>query len=81
MGVTVRRAKSGNWLVTTEDTSWTRVTVYDITQALYSHSIQHMTVRTYTCTTWTDAIRVANDLARDRAIDPNRIIALSERRV
>ena len=38
-------------------------------------------IRTYTCTTWADAISVADDLANGRRIDVARVIALSERRV
>jgi hypothetical protein len=41
----------------------------------------HHFIRIYTCTNWTDAMRIADDLACDRAIDPWRVIALSERRV
>ena len=77
MGITVRRASTGNWLVTERfndaasvnrflmgvDATWTTI------------------IRTYTCTNWTDAMRIADDLANERTIDPNRIIALSERRV
>lgn len=80
MGITVRRAKHGrrnwperNWTVT--DDYMQCGTWFDV-----AHTCTHV-IRTYTCTNWTDAIRVANDLVRDRAIDPYLVIALSERRV
>jgi len=80
MGIRVSKAKHGtwkrerrNWLVT--DNSTRCGTWFDV-----AHTCTH-TVRTYTCTNWTDAMRIADDLANERAIDPNRIIALSENRV
>jgi hypothetical protein len=77
MGITVRRASTGNWIV-----------MHSIIGAASLHrfllclddTYEHI-IRTYTCTNWTDAMRIADDLANERTIDPNRIIALSERRV
>jgi hypothetical protein len=88
MTVTVRQAKHGrwgetrrNWVVTTEDTSWTHVTICGTPDETRTFNMCETTIRTYTCTNFTDAIRIANDLANGWAIDPNRIIALSENRV
>jgi len=89
MGITVRRANSGNnrgkfkpnrnWLVIDD----VRVMHISGSPDMSGKAIirsEHY-IRTYTCTNWTDAMRVADDLANERTIDPNRIIALSERRV
>lgn len=78
MGITVRRASTGNWLVIDDYyvTHWDG-SVEERGLVIWS---EHF-IRTYTCTNWTDAMRIADDLANERTIDPNRIIALSERRV
>jgi hypothetical protein len=73
MGITVRGDGEGDWVVTHR--------VSGLTHAGLGMVKWSTTIRTYTCTNWTDAMRIADDLANERTIDPNRIIALSERRV
>jgi len=81
MLIKVRQAKHGRWgeshrnWVVTEDILTGAEPV-----APWNFRL-HSTIRTYTCTNWTDAMRIADDLANGWTIDPWRVIALSERRV
>lgn len=79
MTITVRQAKHGRWGETRRNWVVTEPVVsisYDLGKTPFTRL-----ARTYTCTNFTDAMRIADDLAQGRAIDPWRVIALSERRV
>lgn len=80
MGITVRQARHGNLRNRDKPRNWlVRTVVADCGNN--GPCACRRTVRTYTCTNWTDAMRIADDLANERTIDPWRVIALSERRV
>lgn len=84
MGISVRASRTtrGNWVVIDHHNYWAhRALIIRNGRPATRFTSLRAVIRTYTCTNWTDAMRIADDLANERTIDPWRVIALSERRV
>lgn len=75
-----RRSRYGNaprnWLVI-DDRKWAALHLFEPGMPV----THHHAIRTYVCTEWPDAMRLADDLASGRDVDPWMFIAMSERRV